>query len=313
MSFLKFRRVPSVLGFLGFAFVSFAIGSSAQAQFLPKNNLAIQNSHLFSLGLTEKQFNQVVQDIISEYRSEIENTHGAKIDLELLWDDEEVNASAWQDGRTWRLTFYGGLFRRPEMTLDAFSLVVCHELGHHLGGFPFKFPDTDSLDWAASEGQSDYFATQACLKRLWKNKKKENAAAATNVHAVVKSKCDVSYKGTPERNLCYRIGMAGLPLAQLLAALNPEDAPKEIGYDKRDPAQVTVTDTSHPLGQCRLDTFMEGNLCTAEFEAKVIPGRRHAKGQASVAAEQEAATRSCTAYTGFKSGLRPRCWYAPRL
>ena len=71
-----------------------------------------------------------------------------------------VNANASQRGRTWIVNMYGGLARRPEITPDGFAMVLCHELGHHMGGFPFV------SGWAANEGQSDLFATLSCGRIL---------------------------------------------------------------------------------------------------------------------------------------------------
>ena len=48
----------------------------------------------------------------------------------------------------WVVAMFGGLARRPEVTKDAFQFVVCHEVGHHLAGWPFAY------DWASNEGQS---------------------------------------------------------------------------------------------------------------------------------------------------------------
>ena len=61
----------------------------------------------------------------------------------------------------WRVVIYGGL-EHPLLTLDGLTAVICHEVGHHLGGFAFK---TSILgdNWAATEGQSDYFAAHRCL------------------------------------------------------------------------------------------------------------------------------------------------------
>src|SRR6478609_9034269 len=74
---------------------------------------------------------------------------------------------------TYRVHMYGGLARRPEVTPDGFTLVVCHEVGHHFGGYPF----VRDAYWAANDGQADYFSTLACARRLWQNQPADNALA----------------------------------------------------------------------------------------------------------------------------------------
>jgi hypothetical protein len=58
---------------------------------------------------------------------------------------------------------YGGLARYPGMTEMGFQIVLCHEIGHHLGGQPTY---NQGRDWASVEGQSDYWATLSCMKTL---------------------------------------------------------------------------------------------------------------------------------------------------
>ena len=56
---------------------------------------------------------------------------------------------------------FGGLARHKLVTPDGFALVACHEMGHHLGGAPRRG------GWASNEGQSDYYATTKCARRIW--------------------------------------------------------------------------------------------------------------------------------------------------
>ena len=45
--------------------------------------------------------------------------------------------------------------------------MICHEVGHHLGGAPFmpKYYEDYYLFRGSSEGQADYYATSNCLKK----------------------------------------------------------------------------------------------------------------------------------------------------
>lgn len=273
--------------------------------FLPKNDLHKQD-HLFwnNSEINEEKFGEIIDHVGAIYEPIIK-AHGGKLVIEKNWKDPTVNAYAMQQGSTWTVAMFGGLARRPETTPDGFALVVCHELGHHLAGFAFY----GDGDWAASEGQSDYFATQACSRMIWGEQKEENAKSAATVHPTAKRKCDASWSTEDDRNLCYRTAMGGKSLADLLSALGGTTA----DFDKPDTTQVSRTDVAHPEGQCRLDTYFNGALCTAQFDSSLIPGRHHPDGQTSKGAEREAAQFSCMASTGFVEGLRPRCWFKPAL
>ena len=186
----------------------------AKASILPPNDLHLQDNVHSLANMTEEEFNTIVNTIIDYYRP-IVTARGARLVSNNLWTDPTVNASAQQSGSTWIINMYGGLARRSEVTPDGFAMVVCHELGHHLGGFPFY----GDRDWAASEGQSDYFATQSCAREIWKNQSEENARFRETVGEYEKNKCDTAWSEVADQNLCYRTAAAGHSLATLLGAL----------------------------------------------------------------------------------------------
>ncbi|MCM0607000.1 MAG: hypothetical protein KA715_12995 [Xanthomonadaceae bacterium] len=268
----------------------------------PPNRLSLQDD-LEAGNVTETQFNQIIDKIV-EYYKPIVKAHGGDLVAFKNWKDGTVNAYANQNGKTWEIHMFGGLARRPEVTPDGFALVVCHELGHHLAGYPFY----DDSEWASSEGQSDYFATHACAKAGWGGNKEKNLKSRKLVDPVAKEECDATYSKPEERALCYREADAGQSLADLLASLNSEKLPE---FDTPDQSKVSRTDPSHPAAQCRLDTYFQGALCTKKFNENEIPGRDSRGGQDSAKAEVIASKTSCTTAEGFEVGYRPRCWFKP--
>lgn len=279
-----------LLGIVGFSVSGFS-------QILPQNSLHLQDCiECLTVGVTEKEFNSVIDKADAVY-APIVKTHGAYLNFNRLWTDSTVNASAYQSGDDWEVNMYGGLARRPEVTVDGFTLVVCHELGHHLAGFPYS-------SWAANEGQSDFFATHKCAPTLWAEDKAENAKAREVVDAEPKKQCDEIYKTEDAQNLCYRIAMAGKSLANLLGALNG----KTPDWSTPDTRVVRRTDNNHPQAQCRLDTYMAGAVCLSEFDKMVIPGTGN-----SLKSEEESSLHHCTKSRQFDVGLRPTCWFKPRL
>lgn len=273
--------------------------------FAPKNDLHLQDPLFWNnSNIDEATFNAVIESVEKHY-TDVVAAHGARLNVERKWNDPTVNAYAEQIGDVWNVAMFGGLARRPETTPDGFALVVCHELGHHIAGFAFY----GDRDWASTEGNSDYFATLACARRIWKDDLAGNAATKATAHPTVLRECDAAWTTEADRNLCYRAAMGGKSLAELLGALNGQ----RVNFDTPDTREVRTTNAAHPAGQCRMDTYFAGALCTAEWDHAVIPGKNHEDGNNSLGAEAIAAKYSCMAASGHSKGLRPRCWYAPRL
>jgi len=291
---------------LAAALAALTLPAVASAQFAPKNDLWKQDAAIRKMDpkMTQKEFDAISQGVIDVF-APFADLHGGKLSVNADWNDSTVNASAEENGTSWVVNMYGGLARRPEITYDGYKGVICHELGHHFGGFAFYSDD----DWAAAEGEADYFATQFCLGLLFVDEKAVNATFRTNVPKPVQAKCDLAWKTVDEQNLCYRIAAAGQSLANLLAKLEGAKVPD---VTKPDPSIVTTTDVDHPHAQCRLDTYFNGALCaTKTFDIKTIPGKANAAGQTSKAAQDEAAEYSCLGTGAMAMGERPRCWFKP--
>lgn len=284
----------------------FCMSTTVQAQTLPDNDLYKEDNPFISNGISKEEFNGVIDSLVKLYQPII-GSHKGLLVVSRKWDDSTVNASAMQLGPFWLVNMYGGLARRAEVTQDAFVLVMCHELGHHLAGFPFV-----GGQWAANEGQADYFATQVCSRALWSNDTQKNAEAVATVDPIAKEQCDRVHEIRADRELCYRTNNAGFQLALLLSRLNKKGT-KDPAFSTPDNTTVHETSDGHPAAQCRLDTYLQGSLCKASFDSRIIPGKDVTQGRDSVEAETEAAMQSCTHYSKYAEGLRPSCWFKARL
>lgn len=273
---------------------------------LPPNNLHLEDTGQ-AANITKEQFEAIIDGVMKVWMP-IAQTKGVELSVNKRWDDQTVNASAQQSGKKWVVNMYGGLARRPEVTPDGFALVVCHELGHHFGGYAFY---DGGNAWAANEGQSDYFATQACARMIWGkdaqgNARVHNRIGRTELPPIVHARCDQAWKGNAKAIAwCERTSAAGHSLANLLAALGKKPTPQ---FDSPDKSVVTKTNNAHPQAQCRLDTYFAGALCAKTFDLNVIPGRNNPKGQASPEAEADAMKVSCSAKQS-DLGARPSCWF----
>lgn len=257
--------------------------------FLPPNSLSIPVGSKDDRGLSREQFDAVLDALEAVYAPEAA-ARGGRLVVERLWDDPTVNAKAKREGERYIVQMYGGLARHWTVTQDGFALVACHELGHHLGGWPRKRP----RHVFSNEGQADYFANLKCLRRLF-----GPGAAGTftrmEEEPVSETACAASFADAGERALCRRGAMAGLSIARLFRELGRE--PQEPRLETPDLNRVEATINTHPATQCRLDTYFQGSLCPQP---------------ASVAVDyDDPAPGTCTFSQGFAVGLRPRCWYKP--
>ena len=260
---------------------------------LPENDLHLEDNFNES-NVTEEQFNQAI-DQARDYYAPIVSELGGQLRFSRRWGNATVNAMAYRQGNLWWVTMYGGLARRPEVTVDGFMMVVCHEIGHHLGGFPTK-----GASWASNEGNSDYFAAFSCVRNLWKDEHETNAKAEIGIDSYPKQLCEDAYfgRGRNAINLCYRNMRAGHSLARLLGTMRKTS----ISWYRVPRGTVGATMHNHPPAQCRLATYMAGALCNAEYSDDEIPSN-----------ERDAALMTCHRSTLYFHGLRPRCWFQPKL
>lgn len=279
-------------------------GENLKATILPENDLHLEDDiNSRDANLTEEEFVTTTNYIINLYKP-LAQLHNANLSVNFKWKDSTVNAFANQSGKKWEVTMYGGLARRPEVTLDGYSLVVCHELGHHFGGYPFT-------RWASNEGQSDYFSTHACAKKIWGDQLDINATFRNTVDPVAKSHCDSIWPSEEQQNLCYRSAQAGLSLARLLGALRNK---KNLSFSTPSKKKIIfATNNSHPDAQCRLDTYLAGSLCTQEFQDNIIPGTLDNKKNKGKDGELDSYKYTCSATHGDIKEARPSCWFKPKV
>ena len=305
------KKSISVVGMLAVAALFLQTSANAHqtnsdskelCHFMPKNDMYIPAGlEMYNGGIDEQTFNKVI-DNISSFYAPIISARGGTIKVNRLWTDGTVNASAQRQGSTYVLNMYGGLARHSRTTEDGFALVMCHEPGHHLGGFPTTGGILGINNWASNEGQSDYFATMKCFRRVYE--KEDNAAviAKMNVPETVKTKCSYSFKSAQEINLCIRGAMAGKVLADLLWSLSngqKELAAKPMpGFDTPNVNVVSKTDNAHPEAQCRLDTYLAGAICQVPFTEDF--------------GKKDPISGACAMEKGDRFGFRPLCWYKPQ-
>ncbi len=264
--------------------------SDALCDLLPANYLSFPVG--LNTGLSEAEYNQVLDEVDATFGSEVAN-HGGKLMIgRRQWDKPEVNAHAFRKGHRWHIEVDGGTARFPSMTMDGLRLVVCHELGHHLGGYP-QYDDNTKM---SIEGQADYYATLKCMRKLFSGDDNVAAVSRMTVHPLVREKCEMQFTTDQTRALCIRNAMASEVLAIVLHESTHEHTLKP-SFETPVARVVSSIFEGHSNSQCRLDTFFNGSLCGVDANEDMN------------SAQPEPGT--CSEERGDVHGVRPRCWYKP--
>ncbi|EQC43726.1 hypothetical protein M900_1216 [Bacteriovorax sp. Seq25_V] len=243
--------------------------------------------------MSEERFHSLIDKVILSYQ-DIFKLYGAKnFNVFREWENSQVNAATRKKNGNFEMIVYGGLARFEPLTDDGFLLVLCHEVGHLIGGAPTYKPLND----ASSEGQADYFSTSKCFKKLMSNEK-ISISSKDDYDPLALSKCEESYdKKSHDYKVCLRASRAIESLSTTIAKLSGLKSVPQ--FDTPDPyVRRLILFNGYPTEQCRIDTAFAGSLCPKDY-SDLNDMALYNKG-------------NCSVPGGDFLGLRPRCWYVPR-
>ncbi len=251
----------------------------------------------FKSTVTAKDYASVFNHVKKVY-TPIFKKAGFQLLLESNWKDKSLKAFATAkkaNKKRRKIYVSGGHARLSFYTKETLYVTLCHEIGHHLGGYPI----IPKHEWgASSEGQSDYYATSKCMKILFANDDVQNALVASSefVPQFVKNDCTKQFILEKDQNLCVRLAMAS---EAGVKTLGPIWATGYGDLNDRDDSVIDKMDYEHPENSCRLQTMYQGALCNAD--PKVSFSRK------------EELTGACHPSNGNELGARPFCWFLPKL
>lgn len=231
------------------------------------------------------EFEELRSRFLSLYTPIVKEKSGYGLQIHL--DTEAKNYFGGVDIRDGKLTIVMGseFDREPGVTPDLYALILCHEVGHLLGGEPRKVRRREN--WVSTEGQSDYYAAAVCLKKVFA----EDPSPVTEpVSQRVSELCRSVYAEERDRAICRRTARAGRAMFEYVLTMYDgfPVKPELPEYDRPEGAGISVG-YEYPSFQCRLDTFVSGALC-AESRDPLADG-------------------ICDAEEGHVLGVRPACWY----
>ncbi len=271
----------------------FVLNFQAWGSFLPED-IEVSSSESLLVADTSK-YQRLLDDFIFHFAPIVVNSGG---ELKIRYDlnSDSLNAYASRQGRDWIITLKGGLFKSKKVDEEILSMILCHELGHHIGGDPYKFPEEHERGWISVEGQSDYFAANICGKTWFRFKDNELYIKNKKITSTMKLGCREQNLSSSDNAMCLRMSYLSAKMSKFMAALSRgrrgqrEPTPK---LETPDSSVVSRTLIKHPKSQCRIDTYFQGALCKKIFIAP------------------DSNNLNCLDYLSRFSGARPRCWFAP--
>lgn len=267
---------------------------------LKANQIQIDQQHFFGQqrddvnedsNISKKEFNKIL-DTVKKVYGPIFKSQRMNFRIESQWEDKQVNAFAGTRGTDRYILLYGGYARHKMMTKDAYLSVVCHEIGHHLGGFPKKNAHT----WSSSEGQADYFSTLKCMKEVLRDDEdNKEIALALDLPDEVKKQCRFQYANTNDYYICLRSSKAAEEHGKVIDDLDSKGASSDVSL--LTPSNYVVSDSNlkHPDAQCRVDTKYQGALCNVSTKIALD--------------DLDEAIGTCTFNNFNILGNRPACWF----
>ncbi len=259
----------------------------------PQNNLSLSVTQNYS-GMTEAEFNGVIKHLTEIY-TPILAEQNKKLKMEGKWRRRSVNAMTRLYKGTVEMIVYGGLARHKFMTVDGLYMTLCHEFGHHLGGAPKESDISGEVKYMSGEGQSDYYASLKCFRRVFINDNNEERMQDVQVHDFVEKNCQESFTNANEIALCKRSAIAAMAFVKTGQGIALPG--EEVDFDRTDTREAWSTNHDYPESQCRLDTIINGSFCPVDYTAEL--------------SNTDPNLGTCNRVDGYERGLRPLCWYKP--
>ena len=175
------------------------------------------------------------------------------------WDTPGYNANAGHVGSesTYEVNVYGGLLDWKASGEGALAAVICHEIGHILGGIAQSRSEQNGDLINISEGFADYFATQVCLKKYFSESVPSTGLAGRNDR--IQQLC----KNDSDPTLCTQVLNAAYDNSLTLAYAS-QNASGEAIPDFKFPSHEVATKGMvfsfgvYPERACRFDTMVAG-------------------------------------------------------
>ena len=214
----------------------------------------------------EVTFNETLHEA-RIFFSPIYKKHGKELTIIGDWSYDENNAKAMAyTTNHFFIEVYGGALKAKGTNKDSLRAMICHEVGHHIGGAPYvpRYYEDYYLFRGSSEGQADYYAAQRCLKNWFSGENHWRELEKYRFSEKDKKFCTKYEEGQENIGLCLRVITAFKRMLQINI-----DESVSFQYKARNPnyQYALASSVTHPSKECRLETVYAGVICNAEKKA----------------------------------------------
>ncbi len=222
----------------------------------------------------------IINRIKSIYSPVMREEWGKSFDIYVLKTFKSLANANTDEDLWWSVNLGLEFLKQPYMTEDSIVALICHEIGHFLGGPP-KYV-TNNV-WASIQGPADYFAASQCLRRYFEGQDNQSIVSKMPVPRYVTVKCQDNFSHPEDTAVCQRGAMASFLLIVALAIERETvSAVQSVSFQTPDTSSFIEIPTTQPSSQCRLDTYFQGVLCNRPRDDETCLG---------------------------PDGQRPRCWF----
>lgn len=218
-----------------------------------------------------KSLEAIQNNLKSIYQSQFAD-RGAELKFDLKTNSEVPNAYARKDGKYWIIEVTEPLLKIDRQNPRTLALMLCHEIGHFLGGEPFVVGRqltpavrTRAPKEMSCEGQADYFASATCFREL--TKKMPELLIETEDGALT-NECYLSFTDRESIEACRTGIQEARELSFVYEEMNQRLGVPMIFQDRFDNAKADRTLNyvgEYPTLECRYQTMVMGMLCP-EFQ-----------------------------------------------
>lgn len=177
------------------------------------------------------------------------------------WKEPTLGAGSQFDGDDFVVLLYGGMVRARFMNFGVLSAILCHEIGHKMGGPPYQIFFENEPDWSSAEGQADTFAAQVCLPRLFDRLMQ---FVPNYLNQEVEPTAELLCANHPQRKKCQWVVTSGLDFVQFMQVYFDLEVPFANPSIWSQEQPVATLHTSYPSYQCRMDIFKSAAFQNSE-------------------------------------------------
>lgn len=212
--------------------------------------------NLNALNSAEEKFHQI-NNVIFSGSDSVAQKNGVNVILNEIFSGYggafRVDSVFKPVGEERYLVTLTGLAADDPNTLYARIILACHELGHLIGGAPYKTGRESEL---SAEGQADYVAVNSCMKDYYQQSKTSIFISDYNPEQM--SECSKHYSNEGDQIICLSTLST---INSLVTYWNKTLTPgKQINLFDKDPTVVAKTKVGYPSKTCRIQTMVHGAL-----------------------------------------------------